>query len=112
MRRLCRSSVVGAQAQNPPAMTAKFFCANTPAVVYTRNAGFINTQGVSVMRELSMQEIGMVGGGGDEGPPETMGMGCFSAMIFIGISPLLGISGMIGAAFNAFSSCEGVDFTS
>ncbi|OFE13765.1 hypothetical protein PHACT_11990 [Pseudohongiella acticola] len=63
------------------------------------------------MRELNSKEVGIVSGGGD-GPPATMGTGCFSAMVFIGISPLLGPAGMIGAAFNALGACEGVDFTS
>lgn len=62
------------------------------------------------MRELCVKEIGMVGGGSDS-PPASMGVGCFSAMVFVGISPLLGPAGMVGAAFNAMSACEGVDFT-
>ncbi|MDO8908755.1 MAG: hypothetical protein Q7W55_09690 [Pseudohongiella sp.] len=62
------------------------------------------------MRELNAKEIAVVGGG--ESPPTTMGVGCFSAMVFVGISPLLGPPGMIGAFFNAVSSCEGVDFFS
>lgn len=62
------------------------------------------------MRELKANEIAIVNGG--ESPPETMGIGCFSAMILVGISPLMGPTGMIGALFNAISSCEGVDFRS
>lgn len=63
------------------------------------------------MRELDEIEVSLVAGGSDS-PPATMGVGCFSAMVFIGISPLLGPAGMVGAAFNAISACEGVDFTS
>lgn len=63
------------------------------------------------MRELSEAEVGMVAGGSDSAP-ETMGIGCFSAMVFVGISPFFGPATMVGAGFAAVSACEGVDFTS
>jgi hypothetical protein len=63
------------------------------------------------MRELNSHEIGLVGGG-DSSPPPTMGIGCFSAMVFLGISPFFGPGMVVGAIFNAISSCEDVDFTS
>lgn len=63
------------------------------------------------MRELGAEEVRLVSGGNDA-PPQTMGVGCFSAMVLIGISPFMGPTGMIGAFFNAMSACEGVDFTS
>jgi|GEM_PF-2141385 len=63
------------------------------------------------MRELSMQEVGMVGGGSDS-PPATMGVGCFSALVLVGISPFFGPAMMVGAAVGAISACEDVRFSS
>lgn len=62
------------------------------------------------MRELSAVEVGLVSGGSDS-PPRSMGMGCFSAMVFVGISPFFGPATMVGAAFGAFSACQGVDLS-
>ena len=64
------------------------------------------------MRELSVQEIGMVGGGNSDGPPETMGVGCFAALVLVVVSPFFGPAMMISSAVGAISACEGVDFTS
>lgn len=64
------------------------------------------------MRELSVQEIGMVGGCGDEGPPETMSVECFVSLVAFGISPFFGPATTFFSAVNAFTNCYGTDFTS
>lgn len=63
------------------------------------------------MRELNANEVEMVGGGSDS-TPSTMGIGCFSAMVFVGISPFFGPATMVGAGFAAVAACEDVSFTS
>ncbi len=64
------------------------------------------------MRELSVQEVGMVGGGGDEGPPETMGVDCFVSLIGFGVSPFFGPAAIFYSAVGAVASCYGTDFGS
>lgn len=63
------------------------------------------------MRELNASEIGMVGGGNDS-PPPTMGIGCFSSLVLVGISPFFGPVAVLTSSVGAISACEGVDFTS
>ncbi|ALO47163.1 hypothetical protein PS2015_2529 [Pseudohongiella spirulinae] len=63
------------------------------------------------MRELSVQEVGMVGGGNDS-PPETMSVQCFVSLVAFGVSPFFGPGAVYGAAINAFTNCYGTDFTS
>lgn len=63
------------------------------------------------MRELSLQEVGMVGGGNDS-PPETMGVDCFVSLIGLGVSPFFGPTAIFYAGIGAFASCYGTDFSS
>ena len=63
------------------------------------------------MRELCVQEIGMVGGA-NVGPPETMSVQCFVSLVTFGISPFFGPSAMFFSAVSAFTNCYGTDFTS
>lgn len=63
------------------------------------------------MRELNASEIGMVSGGNDS-PPPTMGIGCFSALVLVGVSPLFGPVAVLSAGVGAISACEDVNFSS
>jgi hypothetical protein len=61
------------------------------------------------MRELSSQEVMLVGGGS---PPQTMDVGCFAAMVYLGISPFFGPGAIVSAVFSVVTACHDVDFTS
>lgn len=55
------------------------------------------------MRELSKSEVSLVSGGANY---DTMDFGCFSASVYLGLSPFFGPLMIYGAVFNFFASCH------